>query len=721
MSSFIRHKRLTVAVFFSVVTLGISSIIAQITLTRELLTVCGGSELVIGYALSVWMLLTGLGALLARARLLLNRAGSAAVLSLSAIVLLPFAHIILLRMLPHLFTEPGAVSDPGMVFALIPLLVFPYCLAAGGFFVFGCALISNAHPQQSPGRIYLADTIGDVAGGVLYSFVLVFVLSTLDSLYIPAVLNLFSAFFLCAVLGFRKTSASIVLIGAAVCLVLFCADTDRRTIAAQVPGQSVERVKETRYGRIAVTRYREQVTIFENRIPICSSENTRQAEQDAHLPLSLISAQRPCVLLISGGLGGSIQEILKYNPERIDYVELDPYIIELGSQLSLLPASPCLHVYKTDGRRFLQNRKREYDAIILNLPPPETIQLNRFYTREFFAQAHAALKKDGILSFSLPGYSNYLLAELRTLYAAVHSAARESFCHSIALPLDETVFLASDTDYFSLESGLIPAITRGLSQRNIHPLYVNPYYLRGILTPDRMAEVRDLPEHPANQDLMPYACWLQLQYWLDLFHADVSLLFILFAGAAVLFLVLLKPVATVMWSTGFAAASAEIVLLMLFQIASGYVYFTFGITVTLFMVGLACGSYTANRRVSEPEDKSRIISKLKILEFALLACLLCLLVLVTATGFWKHDAVLYGFIFTASFISGAQFPFAARLSSTDSAGTTSGLYFADLCGSGIGAFVTGLLLLPTLGVPATLLLLCLIKIPGFLKLGFNSE
>lgn len=721
MRSLFGHKRLTFAVFFSVITLGISSMIAQITLTRELLNVCGGSELVIGYALSIWLLLTGLGALLAGIRCLRKRAAAAAALSLPAVALLPFAHLILLRILPPLFTAPGAVTGPGRIFALIPLLVLPYCLASGGFFVFACALIPGAHTRQRPGRIYLADTIGDITGGVLYSFGLVFILTTFDSLYIPAVLNLFSASILLAAMGFRKTSATALLSGAAVCLALFCLDADTRTISAMVPAQTIECVKETRYGRIVVTRYREQVTIFENGTPVCSSQNTIQAEQNAHLPLSLITAKKPSVLLISGGLGGSIQELLKYNPERIDYVELDPYIIELGTRLSLRPDHPCLHVHKTDGRLFLQNRTREYDAVILNLPPPETIQLNRFYTREFFAQASAAMKKNGILLFSLPGYANYLSPELRTLYASVHSAARKSFCHSIALPLDETVFLVSDSDCFSPKSGLVPAIARALSQRNIHPLYVNQYYLSGTLTPDRMAQVRNLPDTPANQDLMPYACWLQLQYWLDLFHTDVSLLFILFAGAAILFLILLKPAATVMWSTGFCAAGAEIVLLMLFQIASGYVYFKFGITVTLFMAGLACGGFTANRLARNAQKSRRMIWGLKILELALLACLLCLLALVTATGFWRHDTVLYGFIFTASFISGAQFPFAALLSTADAAGTTSGLYFADLCGSGIGAFVTGLLLLPTVGVPATLLILCLIKIPGLLKLFLKPE
>ena len=46
---------------------------------------------------------------------------------------------------------------------------------------------------------------------------------------------------------------------------------------------------------------------------------------------------------------------------------------------------PRVTVAFEDGRAFLERTDKTYDAILLNLPEPATAQINRFYTREFYA------------------------------------------------------------------------------------------------------------------------------------------------------------------------------------------------------------------------------------------------------------------------------------------------------------------------------------------------
>ena len=114
-------------------------------------------------------------------------------------------------------------------------------------------------------------------------------------------------------------------------------------------------------------------------------------------------AQRPDarkVLLVSGGISGTAREILKYHVSRVDYVELDPLILELGRKY--LPdnlADRRIRVINTDGRLFIKQTGEKYDVAIMDVPAPSTAQLNRFYTVEFHgrSQAGAFQGRGGVL------------------------------------------------------------------------------------------------------------------------------------------------------------------------------------------------------------------------------------------------------------------------------------------------------------------------------------
>ena len=119
-----------------------------------------------------------------------------------------------------------------------------------------------------------------------------------------------------------------------------------------------------------------------------TTHNLEAVEETVHYAM----AQRPeaqRVLLISGGVSGHARELLKY-PARVDYVELDPLVLHAAEQF--LPGSlsdPRIEVINTDGRLFLRETDRRYDVILVDVPDPSTSQINRFYTREFFARGQS--------------------------------------------------------------------------------------------------------------------------------------------------------------------------------------------------------------------------------------------------------------------------------------------------------------------------------------------
>jgi len=88
------------------------------------------------------------------------------------------------------------------------------------------------------------------------------------------------------------------------------------------------------YGNVAAVRQREQVTFFANGVPILTAPvpDITLIEEMVHLPMLFVPEPRRA-LVLSGGLGGVIQELLKYPLERVDYAELDPLLFEAVASL----------------------------------------------------------------------------------------------------------------------------------------------------------------------------------------------------------------------------------------------------------------------------------------------------------------------------------------------------------------------------------------------------
>jgi len=83
-------------------------------------------------------------------------------------------------------------------------------------------------------------------------------------------------------------------------------------------------------------------------------------------------------------------------------------LINVARQFGLLSPHAHVTIIPADGRRYITDSNKQYSAILLDLPEPDTFQINRFYTSEFFARNQKILKEDGILSFSLIANPNYL-------------------------------------------------------------------------------------------------------------------------------------------------------------------------------------------------------------------------------------------------------------------------------------------------------------------------
>ncbi len=109
------------------------------------------------------------------------------------------------------------------------------------------------------------------------------------------------------------------------------------------------------------------------------------------------------VLVIGGGDGGSIREIMKHpGVEQAILCEIDGLVIE--KSIELLPSMACeidgsnsrvkLHV--DDGLAYIRDHQNEFDVILVDSTDPIGPAVGLF-EEDFYRLVHGALKEDGIM------------------------------------------------------------------------------------------------------------------------------------------------------------------------------------------------------------------------------------------------------------------------------------------------------------------------------------
>jgi len=672
-----------------------------VTLMRELVSVLAGNELVFGIVLGAWLLLMGIGAALGRTGSRLRRPLEFFLAAQVLVALLPVADVWLLRWLRSVVFVRGAAIGVTETAISCLVLLAPYCLLMGYLLTLATLIFPSRKEGEGIGGVYFLDSVGAVAGGLVFSFLLVGWLDHFSILYIPALLNLALALWLARACGRRAIAWTAGLVAAALLIVAWRWDLDALSARFLYPGQQIVHRANSPYGSLVVTGTPREYNFLENGVVLFSTQNLQQVEEEVHYAM----AQRPRarrVLLVGGGVSGTAKELLKY-PAAVDYVELDPMVLDLGRRF--VPESLAdrrIEVINTDGRLFVRQTDRQYDVVLVNVPDPSTWQLNRFYTREFFAEVKRRLSPEGVLSVSVGHYENRLSPELAALVAVTHRTLRTEFARVLILPADRVRFLASDGPLTSdiaspLEAGGIP--TR----------LVNRHYLRATLAEDRLADVGRAvsDDAPVNRDFSPILTYHLLRYWASQFDAKFRAFELALAVLLAVCVVRFRPVSFAVFTTGWAASALEVVLLMGFQVLYGSVYHRVGLIVTMFMLGLAIGSLGMNRMLARRGARDLVGIQWGIALYAVcLPLVLAGLSRLQSTSLASvlSQTAIYMLALALAVLVGLEFPLAGKIDFRGVAPTTSRLYSADYLGAALGALAVSAILIPLLGVTAVCLL-----------------
>jgi spermidine synthase len=620
---------------------GFTAVVGQIVLMRELIQVFNGNEIALGILLGTWLLWTAIGSALtsAFARASASRRSrarlAAAALECLLAASLP-ATIWALRCSKAFFqTVPGELVGPVpmLLTSLVCLSVF--CAASGALFVAAAHMIAaelGLSARTAASAAYLLEAAGSALGGILASVVLVRFLDAFQIAAIVGLLNLFVA----AALLFRMKRPQVALLVAAAALaaipllIWVAPQCDAAARARLWRGFHVVAERNSIYGNLTVTETGDSEagtirSLWENGSILANAPDPAAAEEAVDYALLEHAAPRR-VLLIGGGVNGSVAEALKHPTiESLDYVELDPALIGMAqeyfpAQTAVFRTDPRVHLHFLDGRRFLSETKERFDVIMVDVPDPQTAQLNRFYTVEFFRLARAHLAPGGLLAMQLRSSEETISPDLAEFLRSIRRTLGEAFPYQAAIP-GETIhfFAAAQPGVLTRDPQLL--VSR-LRQRNLRTQYVREYFIPYRMMPDRMDQVETdlapLPSTPVNRDFAPIAYEFAVVLWSAQFRSGYAVWFraaehvAFYKVAGVLAIALLFVVVLIalparreratagasVAATGFSLMALQIFLLLGFQAVYGYVYTELAILIGLFMAGIALGSWFGMRRES---------------------------------------------------------------------------------------------------------------------------
>lgn len=671
--------------------LGFTALITQIILLREFLTVFYGNELVIGIVLTNWMIFTALGAGAGKKITLRNSTRAFPGLALLLLNILSILIVILLNVLRNVVFIAGSQVGIYQILFTSAILMMPFCLLSGYLFTWLSASFSREFRINMIHRTYAVESAGSVAGGIIVSLFLVYFLKSLQILGVFLIINMLIVLLIRHIRESFRTKWIFISVGIICIVLIYGMNLDRIIKKPLFPNQELVYLRDTPYGNIAITRSAEQLNFYENTSLLFATKDVTASEEDVHY--AMIQHPDPeNILLISGGISGTIPEILKYNVKSIDYVEINPWIIKLGRSWADVPCEERVNVIIKDPRIYLKENQKKYDVLLMNLPEPKTAQLNRYYTLEFFDLLKQHMLPGSILSLSLPSTVNYLSEEANQLNSVIYNTLSNACKYILIIPGNRNYLLASDSPV-NID---IPAL---IEEKEINNVYVNQYYLDAQSLKERSDLIMEQldPDASVNMDFRPVCYFEHLKYWMSQFNINywIPLGFIL--AIFLLSIIRLKPLLIGIYAGGFAGSSIELLLIITFQILYGYVYHYTGIIITVFMSGLALGALY-REKIINTSIKSFMLLQLVIIFYAsLLPLVIILLNKLILPGILLHSIFIF-LTLVISVVTGMQFSLGSAILKEQLPARAAKLYSSDLLGSAFGALLFSVFMMPVLGI-----------------------
>ncbi|OBH55358.1 polyamine aminopropyltransferase [Mycobacterium sp. E2479] len=289
----------------------------------------------------------------------------------------------------------------GLVGAEVPLLM---TLLQGG------RIAGAADAGRTLANLNAADYLGALLGGLVWPFLLLPQLGMIRGAAATGMINLAAAavvaiFLLRQVVSTRQLVLALCALAAAAGLLgtlLLCSADIETTSRQRLYADPIIAYRHTAYQEIVVTRRGNDTRLYLNGgLQFSTRDEYRYTES---LVYPALGNGARSVLVLGGGDGLAARELLRQpSVSKIVQVELDPAVIDIA-RTTLRAANagsldnPRVGVLTEDAMNWLRGPNVDrFDAVIVDLPDPDTPVLGRLYSTEFYALVARALAPGGLM------------------------------------------------------------------------------------------------------------------------------------------------------------------------------------------------------------------------------------------------------------------------------------------------------------------------------------
>ena len=195
------------------------------------------------------------------------------------------------------------------------------------------------------------------------------------------------------------------------------------------------------------------------------------------------------VLIIGGGDGGALREVLKHPVKEAFLVEIDQKVIDVAKKY--LPTL-CRSAFRdkrskivvADGIEFVGKYKDYFDCIVLDSNDPDGIMAAKLFEEKFLRSVKNALKKDGIFCSQTGYISDTFGIKARTVIKKVFSFYELHRAFVGSFPRDEHSFPVASFK-INFEKTTMKVIEKRYKQRSIVTSYYSPamHFASGVFPP----------------------------------------------------------------------------------------------------------------------------------------------------------------------------------------------------------------------------------------------
>ncbi|MDL1964371.1 MAG: polyamine aminopropyltransferase [Deltaproteobacteria bacterium] len=299
--------------------------------------------------------------------------------------------------------------------AHINLLIYLTAMVIGGLIGLEIPLVTRLNETHEELKYNIAtmmekDYYGSLLGGLFFAF---FALPYLGLTYTPIILGainfLVASLLLWSFFHLIQRKKVVVSAFAASCLFLiFLTVLAKPIIMYSEQRQYKDKIiyaQQSLYQKIVITQWKEYYWLFINGQQQFSSFDEEKYHEPLVHPAMKLSANQKNILILGGGDGLALREVLKYpDVKSVTIVDLDQAMTDLAAQhpalVDINKASmndPRIEVVNQDAGMFLKEDDHYYGAVIIDLPDPDSIDLMHLYCVNFYRLVARHLRPGGVM------------------------------------------------------------------------------------------------------------------------------------------------------------------------------------------------------------------------------------------------------------------------------------------------------------------------------------